>query len=120
MRVLIFAVSFAALMPAQLPKTKVEPVTETIHGVSITDPYRWLEDQNSPETRAWLNAQIGYTQAFLNRLPVREKIKQRLAQLIRIDSYGIPIERHGRYFFSRRLANENRASICMRAGSPGW
>jgi prolyl oligopeptidase len=94
-------------------------VTETLHGVAITDPYRWLEDQNSPETRAWLDAQIGYTQAFLSRIQVREKIKQRLAQLTRIDSYGIPIERHGRYFFGRRLANENRASICMRTGVEG-
>ena len=113
---LIFAAFAAAETP---PPAPVHPVTETLHGVAITDPYRWLEDQNSPETRAWLNAQIDYTQAFLGRIPVREKIKQRLAQLTRIDSYGIPIERHGRYFFSRRLANENRASICMRAGSAG-
>ena len=94
-------------------------MTETLHGVAITDPYRWLEDQNSPETRTWLDAQIAYTQAFLGRIPVREKIQQRLAQLTRIDSYGIPMERHGRYFFSRRLANENRASICMRTGLEG-
>jgi len=90
-----------------------------LHGVAITDPYRWLEDQNSPETRAWLDAQIEYTQTFLSRMPVREKIKQRLTELSRIDSYGFPTERHGRYFFSRRLANENRASICMRTGLDG-
>ena len=119
-RSVAFSLFVAALAAAETPPpTPVHPVTETLHGVAITDPYRWLEDQNSPETRAWLNAQIGYTQAFLNRLPVREKIKQRLAQLIRIDSYTIPIERHGRYFFSRRLANENRASICMRTGLEG-
>jgi prolyl oligopeptidase len=114
------SLSFAAITVAETPPpTPVHPVTETLHGVAITDPYRWLEDQNSPETRAWLDAQIGYTQAFLSRIQVREKIKERLAQLTRIDSYGTPIERHGRYFFSRRLANENRASICMRAGVDG-
>ena len=98
------------------PPSPPHPVTETLHGVIITDPYRWLEDQNSPETRAWLDAQIPYTQSFLARIPVRDQVKRRLEQLSRIDSYGFPIERHGRFYFSRRLANENRASICARGG----
>ena len=110
----------AALAAAQgPPPAPVHPVTDTLHGVAITDNYRWLEDQNSPETRAWLDAQIRYTQSFLSRIPVRDKVKQRLAQLSRIDSYGFPTERQGRYFFSRRLANENRGSICMRTGIDG-
>jgi prolyl oligopeptidase len=67
----------------------VHPVTDTLHGVAIADPYRWLEDQNSPETRAWLDAQIQYTQTFLSRIPVRGKVKQRLTELSRIDSYGL-------------------------------
>jgi prolyl oligopeptidase len=120
LRLFAFALSAAAVAFAQgPPPTPVHPVTDTLHGVAITDPYRWLEDQNSPETRAWLDAQIEYTQTFLSRMPVREKIKQRLTELSRIDSYGFPTERHGRYFFSRRLANENRASICMRTGLDG-
>ena len=53
------------LMSAQTPKTRVQSVTETIHGVTITDPYRWLEDQDSPETRAWIESQMGHTQAVL-------------------------------------------------------
>ena len=57
MRALIFAAGFALLVQAQPPKTKVVPVTETMHGVSITDPYRWLEDQGSPQTRAWIDAE---------------------------------------------------------------
>src|SRR5579862_3091642 len=101
------------------PPSPPHPVTETLHGVIITDPYRWLEDQNSPETRAWLDAQIPYTQSFLARIPVRDQVKRRLEQLSRIDSYGFPIERHGRFYFSRRLANENRASICARSGLDG-
>jgi hypothetical protein len=50
---------------------------------------------------------------------LRDKVKQRFAPLSRIDSYGFPTERHGRYFFSRRLANENRVSICMRTWVAG-
>ena len=117
----LFAFALAAAFAAAQgpPPSPVHPVTDSLHGVAITDPYRWLEDQNSPETRAWLDAQIEYTQSFLRRIPEREKVRQRLAQLSRIDSYGFPTERQGRYFFSRRLANENRGSICMRTGLDG-
>ena len=114
------AIAFTALAAAQpIPPSPVHPAIDTLHGVAITDPYRWLEDQNSPETRAWLDAQIAYTQSFLARIPVRDQVKRRLEQLSRIDSYGFPTERHGRYFFSRRQANENRASICVRTGLDG-
>jgi prolyl oligopeptidase len=119
-RLFAFTLAAAAIAAAQAPPpTPVHPVTDTLHGVAITDPYRWLEDQNSPETRAWLDAQIRYTQTFLSRIPVRDKVKERLTQLSRIDSYGFPIERQGRYFYSRRLANENRGSICTRTGLDG-
>jgi prolyl oligopeptidase len=115
-----FLLSAAAFAAAQgPPPSPAHPVTDTLHGVAITDPYRWLEDQNSPETRAWLDAQIQYTQTFLSRIPVRDKVKQRLTELTRIDSYGLPTERQGRYFFSRRLAHENRGSICVRTGLDG-
>lgn len=101
------------------PPTKTQPVTETIRGVTITDPYRWLEDQNSPETRAWLDAQNRYTQSYLTAIPGREKLRRRITEISRIDSVQAPIARHGRYFFMRRLANENRSSICMRTGAAG-
>jgi prolyl oligopeptidase len=109
------ALVLSALAGAQPPATPVHPVTETLHGVGITDPYRWLEDQNGPETRAWLDSQIAYTNRFVSRLPMRDTVKRRLEQLSRIDNYSFPMERQGHYFFSRRLANENRSSICMRA-----
>ena len=44
------------------PATEAKPVTETIHGVTLTDPYRWLEDPKSPETRAWIAEQMKYTE----------------------------------------------------------
>jgi prolyl oligopeptidase len=101
------------------PVAKTIPVTETLHGVAITDPYRWLEDQNSPETRSWLEAENAYTRAYLDKIPGREKLKQRLTALGRVDAVGLPTLRNGRYFFTRRFANENRSSICMRVGFEG-
>jgi prolyl oligopeptidase len=116
---LLFAVAVVLAAAEGPPVTKTMPVTETLHGVTITDPYRWLEDQDSPETRAWLDAQNGYTRAYLTGIPWREKLRQRLTEISRVDSVSTPAVRHGRYFFTRRLASENRASICMRTGFTG-
>lgn len=106
----------AKLMP---PPTKAEPVTETIHGVKITDPYRWLEDQNSPQTRQWLEAQEKYARSYLDALPGRAGMKKDFDALLKIDSLSAPALRGGRYFFSRRLATEDRASLCVRQGYNG-
>jgi prolyl oligopeptidase len=101
------------------PPTRVVNVTETIHGVTVTDPYRWLEDQNSPETRAWINAQNAYTDSILSSAPGRDKIRQRLEQLLKIDIIGAPFERGGRYFIRKRRADQNQFVIYMRKGLTG-
>ena len=62
------------------PVTRVDDVKETIHGVVVSDPYRWLEDQNSAETRAWIDAENACTQAVLTTLPGREAIAKRLGE----------------------------------------
>jgi prolyl oligopeptidase len=101
------------------PPTRTEPVTEVLHGVSITDPYRWLENQEAPATREWLAAQDKFTRAYLEALPGRDALRRKLDALIRIDSVGTPTLRKGRYFFSRRLATEDRRSLCKREGFTG-
>jgi protease II len=65
-------------------------VKETLNGVEITDPYRWLEDQESPKTRAWIEAQNKYTQAQLANLPGRAELTKRLSELMKIDSVSMP------------------------------
>jgi len=94
-------------------------VKEVLHGVEVVDPYRWLEDQNAPETRAWIDAQNAYTNSLLGRLPGREQLKQRLAALLKIDSFGLPTERTGRYFFTKRLASQEQAVLYVREGLHG-
>jgi prolyl oligopeptidase len=120
---LALAASASHLAAAQAvkspPHTRTVEVVETIHGVTIADPYRWLEDQNSPETRAWIEEQNRYTESLLNQLPWREQIRKRLEQLLRIDTIGIPIARGGRYFFMKRRADQNQAAIYMREGPTG-
>ena len=98
------------------PATKINSVTETIHGVSVTDPYRWLEDQQSPETRAWLVEQVAYTKAVLDAVPGREKIQNRIAGLMRIDSQSPIARRGGRFFYWKRKAEQNKAVLYMKRG----
>src|SRR5271167_4520202 len=101
------------------PPTEAKPVTETIHGTTITDPYRWLEDAKSPETRAWIGQQMKYTEQYLSQVKIRPQIVQELSRLERVENYSIPIERGGSYFFKKRLADENQGSIYMRRGLHG-
>ena len=101
------------------PPTKAEPVTETVQGVTITDPYRWLEDQKSPATREWIASQMQYTEDYLAQVKVRPEVAKRLTELMRVESYGIPVERGDKYFFKKRLAEENQGSIYFREGLKG-
>ncbi len=97
------------------PEVAVKPVTEVVGGRTINDNYRWLEDQNSADTRAFLKAQTAYTDSYFAQLSgVRERIAKRLTELSRVEQTGMPQERGGLLFFTHRLAEENQASIYMR------
>ena len=86
------------------PSTETKPSTETIHGTTLVDPYRWLEDANSPATRSWIDEQMKYTEQYLSQVKIRPEIVNELTRLERVESYSIPIERGGSYFFTKRLA----------------
>jgi prolyl oligopeptidase len=105
--------------PLQPPKTRTDNVKELIQGVEIADPYRWLEDQQSPETRAWIDAQNKYTQALLDSWPGRAALKRRLTELIKVETIWVPVERNGRYFFKRRAADQDQGVLYMRVGPEG-
>ena len=90
------------------PMTMTDPVKDDYHGVEVIDPYRWLEDQQSPATRAWIDAQNKYTQALLDAWPEREQLKHRVAGLLKIDSIDVPTERNGRLFLSKERQTRTR------------
>ena len=101
------------------PPTRTDNVREVLHGVEMVDPYRWLEDQNSPETRAWIDAQNRYTRSVLDSIPGRERLSKRIAKLLKVDSVSEPVERKGKYFFTKRLAEQDLPVIVMRNGLRG-
>jgi len=102
------------------PAVAVKPVTDTVGGRQWTDNYRWLEDQQAPDTRAYIDAQMAYTGTYFAQIqPLKDAMVKRLTELQRVDVVGVPTERHGKFFFSKRLAAENQASIYMRDGLHG-
>ncbi len=113
------AVAQMAGQVAAPPATRRDDVTETMHEVTIADPYRWLEDQNSPETRAWINAQNAYTHKLLDAWPGRAQLEKRATELMRHGSIRAPFEAGGRLFYRRRSAEQDLFLIYMRQGVEG-
>ena len=91
------------------PLTRKTNVVDDYHGVKVADPYRWLEDDNSPETKAWVQAENKVTFGYLERIPERLAIKERLTKLWNYERYGAPFKQGGRYFYSKNdgLQNQN-------------
>jgi prolyl oligopeptidase len=114
--VLLTLAACASAPPSRpaVPATEVRPVTEPIQGVTLTDPYRWLENQESPETRDWINRENAYTDALLGNLPDKARLADRLEALQKTDQMSFPIVRSGRYFFTKRPAGQDLFSIYMR------
>ncbi len=101
------------------PCSPVEPVTEVLHGVTVTDPYRWLEDQDSAQTRAWLEAQTEYARAYLDAIPGREQIRERIREMLDVETYD-SIQKVGqKYFFRKRLPGQEQPCVYLREGPDG-
>lgn len=99
------------------PATAVESVTEILHGIEVTDPYRWLEDQNSPRTRSWLEAQTGYTHAYFSALSDREHIRRSVRELLALkEEISDPWNIRGRYYFLKRRESRDQPDIVTRDG----
>lgn len=101
------------------PYSYVEPVTDTLFGVPVPDPYRWLEDQNSQRTRGWLEDQAMHSRVYFNGIPGRETIRGRVEELLAIETISEPWRVGDRYFYLKRAAYKDQPSIAMREGELG-
>ncbi|HYL02634.1 MAG TPA: prolyl oligopeptidase family serine peptidase [Steroidobacteraceae bacterium] len=95
-------------------------VVDDYHGTPVADPYRWLEELDSPQTRAWTSAQAQLTQSYLAQLPVRARIAARIGQLYDFDRSGIPFKANGRYFYTRNSGRQEQSVLVtvLRRGDP--
>lgn len=110
------------------PETKSIPVTDTIHGQTVVDEYRWLEGDNSnPDNMglltdkviSWTDGQNGYTRSVLDNLPGRAALEHRLRELMEVPSIGSPSAFGNRYFFSKREGSQPQAVRYVRDGIDG-
>jgi prolyl oligopeptidase len=101
------------------PYSSVETVTDILHGVPIADPYRWLEEQDSTRTRNWIDAQTRYARAYLDAIPGREKIHERVRELVDVETYDSVQKVGSCYFFRKRSRGQEQSSIYMRDGAHG-
>jgi prolyl oligopeptidase len=96
--------------PLAYPEAKKTDVVDEYHGVKVADPYRWMEDNpdESSALREWIEAQNKLTFAYLERIPQRDVIKERLTAIWDYPKYGLPYEEGGRYFFTKNDGLQNQ------------
>jgi prolyl oligopeptidase len=101
------------------PTTRIGTDRDVLHGKTIADPYRWLEDETSPEVQAWMTAQDRYTRGVLAALPHRDAWVARLKQVFYFDAVGAPLHREGRYFYSRKHVDKEKTIVYWKQGETG-
>ncbi len=106
---MIFSANNFAQTKYQYPQTKKVEQVDDYHGTKISDPYRWLEDDNSAETKAWVEEQNKVTYAYLNQIPERAKIKARLTELWNYEKYSAPSKQGDKYFYSKNDGLQNQS-----------
>ncbi|MEH2321024.1 prolyl oligopeptidase family serine peptidase [Nostoc sp.] len=105
--------------PLTYPSSHKSNQVDNYHGTSVADPYRWLEDPDSEETRTWIEAENQVTFGYLSEIPTREKIKQRLTKLWDYEKYGIPFKQgeslpdgsSDRYFYFKNDGLQNQSVL---------
>ena len=97
--------------PFVYPEASKCDQVDVYHGVEVADPYRWLEDPDSEETQAWIEAQNKITFGYLEQVPERERIKKRLTKLWDYERYGLPSKKGGRYFFHKNDGLQNQSVL---------
>ena len=113
------AASLAA--PPLPPSAPVRPVTDTYFGVTVSDPYRYMEDMKDPEVAAWMKAQADYTQGVLARIPQRATVLsevEKFGDSATARVYGVQVNGDHIYYY-KRLANESIPKLCVRKGIAG-
>jgi prolyl oligopeptidase len=103
----------------QYPTTKTVDHADTYHGTAIADPYRWLEDDTSAETAAWVEAQNKVTFAYLDKIPYRAQLTKRLNALYNYAKYSSPSRRGENYFFSKNDGLQNQSVLYIQKGLAG-
>ncbi len=110
----VVAPALVALAAYQYPTAKTVDQVDNYHGTKLADPYRWLEDVDSADTKSWVGAENQVTFDFLKTLPRREAIKQRLMELINYPRFSLPTKEGGRYFYTYNTGLQNQSPLFVK------
>jgi len=115
------AITAAPLFAQSLdyPQTRKGDQVDDYHGTKVTDPYRWLEDDNSAETAKWVEAENKVTFGYLERIPYRAQVKQRLEQLYNYPKYSAPFHKGELLFFTKNDGLQNQSVVYVQKGLDG-
>jgi prolyl oligopeptidase len=121
-----FLIPLAAIFSAHIsfaqivyPVTKKVDQSDNYHGTIVADPYRWLENDTSDETKKWVTEQNEVTFKYLGSIPFRDSIKKRLAQVYNYERYGIPFHNNGYYYFFKNDGLQNQSVLYRQKGFDG-
>ena len=98
------------------PRAPRDGVVDEYHGTRVADPYRWLEDLDSPATRGWVHAEAQLTNGYLEAIPERARIRARVAELYDFERTGIPFRARGRYFFTSNSGHQEQSVLMAAKG----
>lgn len=124
---LVFLISTVIMMSSCTPKqekltypeTRKTDTVDVYFGENVADPYRWLEDDNSAETAEWVAAQNKVTDAYLDKIPFRAQIKERLTTLWNFPRYGVPFHKGNYYFYSKNDGIQNQSILYVQDSLKG-
>ena len=110
---------FAADSRFNYPKPQKSNQSDNYFGTKVADPYRGLENADSPPTRKWIEAENKLTYDYLATIPEREKIENRLTALWDYEKFSVPFREGGRYFFGKNTGLQNQSVIYTASALPG-
>jgi prolyl oligopeptidase len=111
--------SLHAMAQLSYPKTRKVDHVDQYHGVSVADPYRWLEDDNSADTKAWVKAQNEVSFGYLEKLPLRETFKKRIEVLSNYEKLSAPTRRGEWFYFYKNSGLQNQSVLYRQKGLNG-
>ncbi len=117
--VVVMMASLALAQSLQYPAARKTEQTDTYHGVKVSDPYRWLEDDRSEEVAQWVKAENEVTFSYLDKIPYRAQVMKRLEQVYNYPKYGQPFRRGKFYFFSKNDGLQNQSVFYVQEGLDG-
>ncbi len=116
---LLVGASLHAMAQLTYPKTRKVDHVDQYHGVSVADPYRWLEDDNSADTKAWVKAQNEVSFGYLEKLPLRETFKKRIEVLSNYEKLSAPTRRGEWFYFYKNSGLQNQSVLYRQKGLNG-